>query len=127
MNRTRRLAAAGALSAVLLPGTLALAAPAAMAEPRPQHSASRQDPTSVNKALAEYRERRSTEPQRKPKAQIEYEERLFLDKVADGSPDAPGAQAFPWAIAGVSAIGLSAVAAGGLALARRQRRPLASA
>jgi hypothetical protein len=104
MNRIQRIAAAAAVgTAVLVPATAAMAG----AEPYPWHNSDDTRSSVVNL----------------PKAQIERDE-LSLpgpqDPVVQPAADESG---FPWDTVGLLTLGVGAVAAGGVAGARRRREP----
>lgn len=104
MNRIQQVAAAAAVgTAVLVPATATLA----NAEPYPWHNSD--DPRSavVNPS----------------KAQIEHEELLPPGPEVLPVQAAAGESGFPWETVGLVTLGVGAVAAGGVAVARRRREP----
>ena len=104
MNRIQRIATATAVgTAVLVPATAALA----KAEPYPWHKSDDSRSAVVNP----------------PKAQIEHEELLQPGPEAPPVQPAPDESGFPWETVGLLTLGVGAVAAGGVAVARRRREP----
>jgi hypothetical protein len=104
MNRIQRIAAAAAVgTAVLVPATAVLA----NAEPYPWHNSDDSRSAVVNP----------------PKAQIEHEELLPPGPEAPPVQPAADESGFPWETVGLLTLGVGAVAAGGVAVARRRREP----
>jgi hypothetical protein len=122
MTRTHRLAVAGALAAGLLPGTLIVVAPTAMAEPRPQHHAAGDSSAARSKAHIEYLERYSDRAEHPSRAAIEYEERIQNGSVSESPIEPVASEGFPWTVAGLSALGIAAAAASGVAVSRHGRQ-----
>ena len=105
VNRIQRIAAAAAVStAVLAPATAAVA----FAKPYPWHKSD------------------SASGVTKPKAQIDYEERLQQEQSGPGSELPSGtsgdATGFPWDTVGLAALGAGVIATGGAIVVRRSHR-----
>jgi hypothetical protein len=102
MNLIQRIAAAAAVSAAAIaPAT------SAFAEPYPWH----ENPGAAQPT--------------KPKAQVEYEERLRMNELRPEPFDDASASdvtGFPWDTVGLAALGAGALAAGGAAVVRRSHR-----
>jgi hypothetical protein len=130
MKHSRRLAIVGPIAATMLSGTLALAMPAVAAPDSGGSEASgssasqvqlrRSAPNdSVPKAQLE-RQELQQQPQPAPKAQLERQE-LQPQPALPASASSPASDEFPWAIAGLSVLGVAAAGAVGVAIGRHNR------
>jgi hypothetical protein len=134
MKNSRRLAVAGAIAATMLPGTLVLAMPA-VAVPDPGGEASGSSAAQVQlrrsapnesapKAQIEQQEQQS---QPATKAQIERQEQSAPQPAPPASSSTPASDDFPWAIAGLSVLGVAAAGGLGVAIGRHNRHVPAQA
>ena len=123
MKHSRRLAIAGAVAATMLPGSLILAMPA-VAVPDPGGSEASGSSTS------QVQLRRSASNESAPKAQIERQELQQQQQPQPAPPvssSTPASDDFPWAIAGLSVLGVAAAGAVGVAIGRHNRHVPAQA
>jgi hypothetical protein len=121
MKHSRRLAVAGAVAATMLPGTLVLAMPA-VAVPDPGAS------EASGSSASQVQLRRSALNESSPKAQIERQELQQQPQPAPpASSSTPASDDFPWAIAGLSVLGVAAAGGLGVAIGRHNRHVPAQA
>ncbi|HSK57004.1 MAG TPA: hypothetical protein VK908_17285 [Jiangellales bacterium] len=138
MKHSRRLAVAGAVAATMLSGTLVLAMPAVAVPDSGGSEASGSSTSQVQlrrsapnesglKAQIE-RQEQAQQPLPAPKAQLERQELQPQPKPAQpASTSSPASDEFPWAIAGLSLLGVAAAGAVGVAIGRHSRHVPAQA